>query len=65
MAELITALPEQLYSVLQREKFLLLNTQDVMFYGARFVTEPEFEKTYDIRAAEKPAGQVFDAMKKA
>lgn len=150
MAELITALPEQLFTVLQREKFLLLNTldvetgapgvhaiswiyakdpatlrfavdarsrivsnlqrhprvslsfigagsvhaiygtarivtealegvpfkltcvdvdiesvQDAMFYGARIVTEPEYEKTYDKRAAEKLDGQVFDAMKKA
>ncbi|MFD0692775.1 hypothetical protein ACFQZT_01580 [Paenibacillus sp. GCM10027628] len=125
MAELITALPEQLYSVLQREKFLLLSTldvetgapnvhaiswiyakdlatlrfavdarsrivsnlqkdslkgvpfkpayvdvdirsvQDVMFYGARIVTEPEYEKNYAIRATEKLDGQVFGVMKKA
>ncbi|MCD1261532.1 pyridoxamine 5'-phosphate oxidase family protein [Paenibacillus athensensis] len=150
MAELITALPEQLFSVLQKEKFMLLNTldattgapsvhaiswvyakdpstlrfavdarsrivsnlqqfasvslsyigagsvhvvsgrarmvaealegvpfkltcvdvdiesvQDAMFYGARIVSEPEYEKTYDERAAAKLDAQVFDAMKKA
>jgi hypothetical protein len=150
MAELVTALPEPLFSVLQREKFLLLNTldyetgapsvhaiswvyakdpatirfaidqssriltnltsnpltslsfigagsvyaiygtarvvvdrleavpikltcvdvdihsvRDEMFYGARIVTEPEYEKTYDKRAAAKLDGQVFEAMKKA
>ncbi len=150
MAELITALPEQLFSDLQKEKFLLLNTidfesgspsvnaiswvyakdpetirfaldsrsrvvsnirqqpsitlsyvgagsvhaiygsasvltdalegvpfkltcidvkieavRDAMFYGARISVEPEYEKTYDKRAAEKLDGQVFNAMKKA
>jgi hypothetical protein len=150
MAELFTSLPEPLFSVLQREKFLLLNTldfetgapsvhavswvyakdqatirfaidqrsrimtnilenplvtlsfigagsvyaiygsarvvidllegvplklccvdvdidsvRDAMFYGSRIVTEPEYEKTYDKRAAKKLDGQVFDAMKKA
>jgi hypothetical protein len=39
--------------------------RDAMFYGARISTEPEYEKTYDKRAAEKLDGQVFDAMKKA
>jgi hypothetical protein len=150
MAELVTALSEPLFSVLQREKFLLLNTidhetgapsinaiswiyakdpqtirfavdqrsrilknlannplatlsfigagsvyaiygtarvvmqtlegvplklacvdvdiqsvRDAMFYGSRIVTSPEYEKTYDKRAADKLDGQVFDAMKKA
>jgi hypothetical protein len=150
MAELITTLPEQLFSVLQREKFLLLSTidfesgapsmnaiswvyakdpstirfavdqrsrivsnlqhqslvnltyigsgsvhaitgtakfvtdalegvpfklacvdveismvRDAMFYGARIINQPEYEKTYDKRAADKLDGQVFDAMKKA
>jgi hypothetical protein len=41
------------------------SVRDAMFYGARIVTEPEYEKTYDKRAAEKLDGQVFDAMKKA
>jgi hypothetical protein len=39
--------------------------RDAMFYGARISAEPEYEKTYDKRAAEKLDGQVFDAMKKA
>ncbi|KIL41727.1 hypothetical protein SD70_04980 [Gordoniibacillus kamchatkensis] len=38
--------------------------RDAMFYGARISTEPEYEKTYDIRAAKKLDGQVFAAMKK-
>ncbi|GIQ67985.1 hypothetical protein DUZ99_05230 [Xylanibacillus composti] len=39
--------------------------RDGMFYGARISTEPEYEKTYDKRAAEKLDQQVFAAMKKA
>jgi hypothetical protein len=39
--------------------------RDAMFYGARISVEPEYEKTYDKRAAEKLDGQVFDAMEKA
>ncbi|TDF96707.1 pyridoxamine 5'-phosphate oxidase family protein [Paenibacillus piri] len=39
--------------------------RDAMFYGARISTAPEYEKTYDKRAAEKLDNQVFDAMKKA
>jgi hypothetical protein len=150
MAELVTALPEQLFAALQKEKFLLLTTvdfesgapavnaiswvyakdpgtirfaidqrsrivtniqkqplvtlsyigsgsvhaisgnaafvtdalegvpfklacldvgiksvRDAMFYGARIINEPEYEKTYDKRAADKLDGQVFAAMKKA
>lgn len=41
------------------------SVKDAMFYGARISTEPEYEKTYDKRAAEKLDGQVFSAMKKA
>ncbi|MBP1992819.1 pyridoxamine 5'-phosphate oxidase family protein [Paenibacillus eucommiae] len=41
------------------------SVRDAMFYGARIITEPEYEKTYDKRAAEKLDRQVFDAMKKA
>jgi hypothetical protein len=41
------------------------SVRDAMFYGSRIVTEPEYEKTYDKRAAEKLDGQVFEAMKKA
>ncbi|BBH21247.1 hypothetical protein Back11_25920 [Paenibacillus baekrokdamisoli] len=39
--------------------------RDAMFYGARLSTQPEYEKTYDKRAADKLDGQVFAAMKKA
>lgn len=39
--------------------------RNAMFYGARITVEPEYEKTYDKRAAEKLDGQVFAAMKKA
>lgn len=39
--------------------------RDVMFYGSRITVQPEFEKTYDKRAAEKLDQQVFQAMKKA
>lgn len=39
--------------------------RDAMFYGARLTAIPEYEKTYDKRAADKLDGQVFDAMKKA
>lgn len=39
--------------------------RDAMFYGSRISVEPEYEKTYDKRAAEKLDGQVFSAMKKA
>jgi hypothetical protein len=39
--------------------------RDAMFYGARISAVPEYEKTYDKRAAEKLDGQVFSSMKKA
>jgi hypothetical protein len=39
--------------------------RDAMFYGARVSVVPEYEKTYDKRAADKLDGQVFVAMKKA
>ncbi len=39
--------------------------RDVMFYGSRISVEPEYEKTYDKRAAEKLDNQVYAAMKKA
>ncbi|MEH7456773.1 hypothetical protein CON65_02750 [Bacillus pseudomycoides] len=37
--------------------------RDVMFYGARLVAEPTYEKTYDIRAAKKLDHQVLTGMK--
>lgn len=39
--------------------------RDAMFYGAKISVAPEYEKTYDQRAAEKLDNQVFDAMQKA
>jgi len=39
--------------------------RDAMFYGARLSVQPEYEKTYDKRAADRLDGQVFEAMKKA
>ena len=39
--------------------------RDAMFYGSRIAVMPEYEKTYDLRAAEKLDQQVFAAMKKA
>ncbi|OLS41963.1 pyridoxamine 5'-phosphate oxidase family protein [Bacillus sp. MRMR6] len=39
--------------------------RDVMFYGSKIVTEPEYDKTYDKDAAAKLDKQVMDAIKKA
>lgn len=39
--------------------------RDAMFYGSRISVAPEYEKTYDKRAADKLDAQVSDAMKKA
>ncbi|MFZ4450289.1 pyridoxamine 5'-phosphate oxidase family protein [Salibacterium aidingense] len=39
--------------------------KDIMFYGAKMIHEPEFEKTYDAEAASKLDSQVMDAMKRA
>lgn len=39
--------------------------RDVMFYGAKLAVEPKYEKTYDLRAAEKLDNQVLSAMKHA
>ncbi|WP_088104961.1 pyridoxamine 5'-phosphate oxidase family protein [Halalkalibacter urbisdiaboli] len=39
--------------------------RDVMFYGAKIVTEPKYDKTYDAQAAAKLDRQVMDALKKA
>ncbi len=39
--------------------------RDVMFYGAKLAIEPKYEKTYDLRAAEKLDNQVSSAMKDA
>jgi len=39
--------------------------RDAMFYGAKVSVQPEYEKIYDKRAADKLDGQVFEAMRKA
>ncbi|WP_100404610.1 pyridoxamine 5'-phosphate oxidase family protein [Bacillus solitudinis] len=39
--------------------------RDVMFYGAKIITEPSYDKTYDAQAAAKLDRQVMDALKKA
>ncbi|WP_159883898.1 pyridoxamine 5'-phosphate oxidase family protein [Paenibacillus puerhi] len=43
----------------------ITEVRDAMFYGARIAVQPEYEKTYDKRAAEKLDTQVFSAMRKA
>jgi len=45
-----------------------LNIESVrnsMFFGGRITVAPEYEKTYDKRAADRLDGQVFAAMQKA
>ncbi|XJZ29046.1 pyridoxamine 5'-phosphate oxidase family protein [Bacillota bacterium Lsc_1132] len=39
--------------------------RDVMFYGSKIITEPQYDKTYDKVAAAKLDNQVMEAMKKA
>ncbi|WNS77031.1 pyridoxamine 5'-phosphate oxidase family protein [Bacillus sp. DTU_2020_1000418_1_SI_GHA_SEK_038] len=39
--------------------------RDVMFYGSKIVSEPQYDKTYDKDAAARLDKQVMDAMKKA
>lgn len=39
--------------------------RDVMFYGSKIVTEPQYDKTYDKAAAARLDTQVMEAMKKA
>ena len=41
----------------------ILEVRDVMFYGSKISTEPEYEKTYDEKAAAKLDKQVLDALK--
>ncbi|WP_332693845.1 pyridoxamine 5'-phosphate oxidase family protein [Halalkalibacter lacteus] len=38
--------------------------RDVMFYGAKMMVEPSYEKTYDVEAAAKLDRQVMEALKK-
>ena len=46
-------------------EFKINEVRDVMFYGSKIVTEPQYDKTYDKKAAAKLDKQVMDAMKKA
>ncbi|HAQ07461.1 MAG TPA: hypothetical protein DCR24_08080 [Bacillus bacterium] len=39
--------------------------RDVMFYGSKIVTEPQYDKTYDKDAAARLDKQVMEAMRKA
>ncbi len=39
--------------------------RDVMFYGSKIITEPQYDKTYDKNAAARLDKQVMEAMKKA
>lgn len=39
--------------------------RDVMFYGSKIISEPQYDKTYDKDAAARLDNQVMDAMKKA
>ncbi|CAJ1001933.1 MULTISPECIES: pyridoxamine 5'-phosphate oxidase family protein [Brevibacillus] len=39
--------------------------RDVMFYGSRISVEPQYEKTYDKKAASKLDNQVMTALKNA
>ncbi|OMP68487.1 pyridoxamine 5'-phosphate oxidase family protein [Domibacillus epiphyticus] len=38
--------------------------RDIMFYGSKMAALPVYEKTYDLRAAEKLDRQVMNALKK-
>jgi uncharacterized pyridoxamine 5'-phosphate oxidase family protein len=46
-------------------KISIKEVRDVMFYGSKIVTDPQYEKTYDKTAAERLDKQVMEAMKKA
>lgn len=39
--------------------------RDVMFYGSKMTADPQYDKTYDKKAAERLDHQVMEAMKKA
>ncbi|PLS06411.1 pyridoxamine 5'-phosphate oxidase family protein [Neobacillus cucumis] len=43
----------------------ITEVRDVMFYGSKIVTEVQYDKTYDKKAAERLDNQVMEAMKKA
>lgn len=39
--------------------------RDVMFYGSKIIAEPQYETTYDQKAADKLDNQVYEALKEA
>ncbi|PLT27570.1 pyridoxamine 5'-phosphate oxidase family protein [Peribacillus deserti] len=41
----------------------ITEVRDIMFYGAKIVSEPRYDKTYDKKAAAKLDQQVMDALK--
>lgn len=43
----------------------ITEVRDVMFYGSKIVNDPQYDKTYDRKAAVRLDQQVMDAMKKA
>ena len=44
-------------------KLKVIAVRDVMFYGAKLVVEPKYEKTYDRKAAQKLDEQIYSALK--
>ncbi|RDI47600.1 pyridoxamine 5'-phosphate oxidase family protein [Falsibacillus pallidus] len=43
----------------------ITNVRDVMFYGSKITVEPQYDKTYDKKAADRLDKQVMEALKKA
>ncbi|WP_433749379.1 pyridoxamine 5'-phosphate oxidase family protein [Falsibacillus pallidus] len=43
----------------------ITDVRDVMFYGSKITVEPQYDKTYDKKAAERLDKQVMEALKKA
>ncbi|WP_026692173.1 pyridoxamine 5'-phosphate oxidase family protein [Peribacillus kribbensis] len=43
----------------------IAEVRDIMFYGARIIKEPQYDKTYDKKAADKLDQQVMDALRMA
>lgn len=64
-ASIVTDELEQVPFKLTCADISIQSVRDAMFYGSRISVEPEHEKTYDKRAADKLDRQVYDAMKQA
>lgn len=64
-AELVSESLEDVPFKLSCYDIVVEDVRDAMFYGSKLKVEPEYEKTYDKRAAEKLDQQVFTSMKKA